>query len=494
VIGTYDSALVVLSVVVAVVASYVALDLASRIAASRGRKAEGLWLAAGAISMGTGIWSMHFIGMLACQLPIPMSFDIPITIASLLAAVVASACAFYVVLRGTLGMIRLLRGGALLGIGIITMHYTGMAAMHIEPRLHYQPLLVGVSCLLAIAGAVVACWSAFALRFESIWSAVWRKTGSALVMGAAIVGMHYVGMAAAVIAPGATNPATGPGFSAPWVATTVGLLSLSFQAALLLVATFDKYHADRLEVRVAARTAELAATNEALVNEIAARKVAEERIEQSEAVLRQLIEDRERMSRDLHDGIVQEIYAVGLGLEEARRQVGIDDETIKARLAAGIASLNGIIREVRKHVSGQSTPRMSGTQLREALEELIRVLHGAHPLWITLDVDSGALPLLAPDASGHVLNIVREAVSNSLRHSGGRMGRVSLRRHGDGVRVIVEDDGVGFDVHHALESGQGLRNIIIRARELGAQAELDSTPGRGTRIVIDIPSGAPGRS
>jgi NO-binding membrane sensor protein with MHYT domain len=141
--GTYDSALVVLSVVVAVVASYVALDLASRIAASKGRKAEGLWLAAGAISMGTGIWSMHFIGMLAWQMPIPMSFDIPITIASLLAAVVASAGAFHVVLRGTLRMNRLLGGGALLGIGIITMHYTGMAAMHIQPRLHYRPLLVG---------------------------------------------------------------------------------------------------------------------------------------------------------------------------------------------------------------------------------------------------------------------------------------------------------------------------------------------------------------
>jgi two-component system, NarL family, sensor histidine kinase DevS len=211
-------------------------------------------------------------------------------------------------------------------------------------------------------------------------------------------------------------------------------------------------------------------------------------------MLRQLLENRERMSRDLHDGIVQEIYAVGLGLEEAHRLVGDDDDDVKTRLAVAIDTLNTIIREVRKHISGQSASLMSGLQLREALENLIRGLHGAHPLWITLDVDPDALPLLAPDAAGHVLNIVREAVSNSLRHSSGRAGRVSLRRHGDGVRVTIEDDGVGFDAQQALESGQGLRNITIRARELGAQVDLQSTRGRGSRIGIDIPSGAPGRS
>src|SRR5712692_3399830 len=139
-VGTYDSLLVVLSVVVAIVASYVALDLVSRVVASRVRIAARLWMAGGAVSMGTGIWSMHFIGMLAFRLPIPMSYDVPTTLLSLLIAVLASGFALYLVSWGHLTLLRLAGAGVLMGIGNGPMHYTGMAAMRMAPPIRYQPL------------------------------------------------------------------------------------------------------------------------------------------------------------------------------------------------------------------------------------------------------------------------------------------------------------------------------------------------------------------
>ena len=127
--GTYDIWLVSLSIAVAVIASYVALDLAARLAASTGNKTARYWLIGGAAAMGTGIWSMHFIGMLAFRLPIPISYDIAITLLSLLIAVLVSGLALHTISRGNLSARRLAGAGLLMGTAIASMHYTGMAAI-----------------------------------------------------------------------------------------------------------------------------------------------------------------------------------------------------------------------------------------------------------------------------------------------------------------------------------------------------------------------------
>src|SRR3954470_16946524 len=130
--GTYNYWLVALSLVVASFASYAALDLATRLTAARGRPAH-YWLIGGAFSMGTGIWSMHFIGMLAFSLPVPMGYDTSVTLLSMLIAIVVSGFALYTVSRDTLAVRNLLGGAVLMGIGIASMHYTGMAAMELSP-------------------------------------------------------------------------------------------------------------------------------------------------------------------------------------------------------------------------------------------------------------------------------------------------------------------------------------------------------------------------
>ncbi len=192
--GTFDSVLVVFSYVVAVVASYTVLDLAERVTKAEG-KGRWLWLCFGAVAMGLGIWSMHFVGMLAFSLPIPVAYDLMLVLLSVVAAMAASFVALFVVGRDRLTVGRLIGGGLLLATGISTMHYTGMAAMLID--ITYDPIIFSLSILIAIVASVAALWLAFYFRKGGEQGEVWKKIGSGLIMGAAIVGMHYTGMAAA---------------------------------------------------------------------------------------------------------------------------------------------------------------------------------------------------------------------------------------------------------------------------------------------------------
>ena len=194
-VGAYDYRLVALSVLIAILASYAALDLAGRLTSAHG-KARLLWLNGGAVAMGFGIWSMHYIGMLAFRLPIPVQYDWRTVLLSLVAAVVASGIALFVVSRHKMGAIRAVLGSIFMGSGIATMHYTGMAAMRLTAICSYSAKLVTLSVILAIVISFVALWLTFYSRGETTaWS--WRKMHSALVMGAAIPVMHYTGMAAA---------------------------------------------------------------------------------------------------------------------------------------------------------------------------------------------------------------------------------------------------------------------------------------------------------
>jgi two-component system sensor histidine kinase/response regulator len=201
--SSYDYLLVALSATIAILASYAALDLAGRVTAARG-KARLLWLSGGAIAMGFGIWSMHYIGMLAFRLPVPVQYDWPTVLLSLLAAVLASAVALFVVSRHQMGVIRASLGSILMGGGIAAMHYIGMAAMRLPAMCRYSPSLFILSIALAIVISFVALWLTFYFRTETTaWS--WRKAVSALVMGAAIPVMHYTGMAAATFTPSTSS-------------------------------------------------------------------------------------------------------------------------------------------------------------------------------------------------------------------------------------------------------------------------------------------------
>ncbi|HUE01491.1 MAG TPA: MHYT domain-containing protein [Bryobacteraceae bacterium] len=193
--GSYDYLVVALSALIAVLASYATLDLAERVTAARGA-AQSAWLIGGAIAMGIGIWSMHFTGMLAFRLPVRVWYHWPTVLLSLLAAIVASATALFVVHRRKLGWLAALAGSIFQGGGIVALHYTAMASMRLPARCHYSPAIVAFSVLLAIAGSLFSLWLMFLFREGSPGRKL-RKALSALAMGATICVMHYTGMAAA---------------------------------------------------------------------------------------------------------------------------------------------------------------------------------------------------------------------------------------------------------------------------------------------------------
>ncbi|WP_305790756.1 MHYT domain-containing protein, partial [Burkholderia sp. E168m23] len=236
--GIYNLPLVVLSLAIATLASYTTLDLAAFISLLDDPKLKRAWLGGGAAAMGTGIWSMHFVGMLAFSLPVPLGYAWQETGASLAIAVLVSYFALNVVTRARLGWRRLCMGGVLMGGGIAGMHYTGMAAMHMQPGIRYDAALFAASIGIAVIASTAALWIAQALRMQQARHATAQRIGAAVIMGLAITGMHYTAMAAAHFAPDARCGAAN-GVDAPWLATTVALFTMATLVVTLLVCRFD---------------------------------------------------------------------------------------------------------------------------------------------------------------------------------------------------------------------------------------------------------------
>src|SRR2546429_3655375 len=195
--GTHDPYLVALSILVACFASYTALDLSAHVAPARGF-ARRAWLMAAALTMGGGIWSMHFVAMLAFIMPTPMSFDIGLTALSLVVAIFVTGGGFYVIGRHSGSLLRLVLGGIFMGLGIAAMHYIGMAAMREHVELSYDRIFVALCLIIAIGASTAALWLAF--RTTNLG----QKLVAAVVMGLAISGMHYTAMG------GTTFAAHGP--------------------------------------------------------------------------------------------------------------------------------------------------------------------------------------------------------------------------------------------------------------------------------------------
>ena len=239
--GYYDPSIVALSVAVAIIASYTALDMAGRVSTSDSTPRKSwIWLVAGAVSMGTGIWSMHFIGMLSFHLPIQVAFDLPITLLSMIIAIAASVIALFFLRQAQLGIRNLIISTILMGTGIVAMHYTGMFAMEMSPPIRYNPLLFVASVLIALVASFAALWISFQLRWKHSRTEILAKLGSAGVMGLAISGMHYTGMAAARFAPGSVCLAvTSGGINSTTLAIGVGSVSLLIMSFTLIVSALD---------------------------------------------------------------------------------------------------------------------------------------------------------------------------------------------------------------------------------------------------------------
>lgn len=199
------------------------------------------------------------------------------------------------------------------------------------------------------------------------------------------------------------------------------------------------------------------------------------------------LEERERIGQDLHDGIIQSIYATGLGLEECLKLAEEDPQEVKPRLEAAIESLNGVIRDVRNYIVGLAPERLQDHDLARALADLAKGLSLNALLDLDLSLEPGIDGTLTSEQAGHLFHICREALANVVKHAQTSRVALTLRRENGVLLLRVEDDGLGFDPGHQTRSGQGLRNMRERARRLGGEFTLTSAPGHGTRIALRLP-------
>ena len=225
--------------------------------------------------------------------------------------------------------------------------------------------------------------------------------------------------------------------------------------------------------------------------DITERKRMEEMLLQRERDLSAALQERERISQDLHDGILQSLYAVGLGLEGCkpmiRRQPEHISEKFTATLDLAIGQLNHVMGEVRNFIAGLESHVIQGGDFPTALRTMVHMMSGASPAKCMIRIDDAAARRLSTEQALHIINIVREGLSNALRHSRATRIAVSLRELVRTIRLTIRDDGIGFNTRSAQGVGYGLGNMAARAQKVRGSFALQSKPWKGTKILLDLP-------
>jgi NO-binding membrane sensor protein with MHYT domain len=540
--GHYDSGLVAFSILVAIIASYTALDLSVCVSSSiSSPRKSGTWLIAGAVSMGIGIWSMHFIGMLAFHLPVPVAYDLSISLLSMVIAIIVSAIALLILRRPALKANHLVIGAILMGIGISAMHYLGMFAMQMSPAIRYDPLLFAVSVLIAMGTSIAALWLAFQLRTKRSKLATLAKLGSATVMGLAIAGMHYTGMAAAHFALGSICiAAIAGGIHNTVLAIAIGGSTVVILSLTLIVSALDAHFAlnnARLASALEKITLELQAAQGELLTTARQAGMAEiannvlhnvGNVLNSVNVSAGLISDRMRdsKSRGLTKAVeLMNEHAADLGDffsrgEKGKALLGYLNKLVatlaaeKQSIAQELNSLTKSIDHIKDIVATQqsysgSTSVTEPVQINELMEDALRMNTASIARHrITVLKDFADVPLLLLDRH-LVLQILINLIRNALHAMDGVPDqshqlklRVGIAASVDTPRLTirVEDDGEGIAPENMTRlfahgfttrkngHGFGLHSCALAAKEmLGAITAHSDGLGKGAAFTLDLP-------
>jgi NO-binding membrane sensor protein with MHYT domain/CheY-like chemotaxis protein/two-component sensor histidine kinase len=437
-VGYFQTSLVVVSILVAILASYTALSLAGRVSTSHDDQSAHWWLAGGAFAMGTGIWSMHFIGMLAFRLPISLGYDFWITLLSFLIAVAASGFALWQVSQPELPVNRLVKGALLMGIGINAMHYTGMAAMRMQPDIQYDPLLFAASVAIAITAAGAALWIAFRLRMNTphVWLS---RSGAAIVMGSAIVGMHYTGMAAANFPLDSICMAANQGVSPNGLAIVIAVSTFAILTIALLVSVYD--------ARLESHTQTLA-LSQAIAEE---RRNLLTRERSARVEVERLSEVKDQFLSTLSHELRTPLSAI-LGWTDLLLRGVKNEDQLRAGLEAidrnaqVQARLIDELLDMSRIVSGKlllDLQLVSPASFIDAAIETIRPQAMVKSIQIERRLEPNVAPILG-DAS-RLQQVMWNLLSNAVKFTpdGGKV-QVLSRQKGQHVEICVIDNGIGI--------------------------------------------------
>ena len=484
---SYSGGLVGLSVAVAILASLSALDLAGRVHASRGR-VRNVWLSGGALTMGLGIWSMHIIGMLALHLPVSVTYRPLELILSLTVAIGASWFALSVSARETVRPVHLAAAAAGMGMAIAGMHYIGMTGMDMQADVEFDNALLLLSLLIAVLSSFAALYIARALRSSESTRNHLARCGAAVLMGCAIAGMHYTGMAAANFIPRgfATSAASG-GLPTVVIAMAVGAMSTFMAGVVLFGAMLDRLmHARTIEVRLRAEKQAAESTNRAKSDFLAS--MSHE--------LRTPLNSIIGFSKILHKNKAENLRPVDLLhaqriISNGTHLLGVINRVLDlSKIEAGTVQLSADTVDV-------------STLVVDTLAEL-EVQARSQDVTLETDLPIGMHPIETDNA--RFKQIVINLVDNAMKFAPG--GRVTVRvfadAHGLPNRLDVVDDGIGipadrlegiFDAFVQADSttshrfgGTGLGLTITRslAELMGWRVSVQSEPGVGTTFRVHI--------
>jgi PAS domain S-box-containing protein len=228
------------------------------------------------------------------------------------------------------------------------------------------------------------------------------------------------------------------------------------------------------------------------VEDITERKRMEEALRQRERDLRAAIDERTRISQDLHDGILQSLFAVGLNLEVTKSSMPPKTrKTAGGSLNKSIDQLNRVMREIRNFIAGLGPEPIEGKDLSTSLQSMLTSLTAEQPTRVRLAVEKRAVQAVSAEQSFHLFRIVQEAVSNCIRHGGAQEARVSLKLLKQGVRLSIRDNGRGFNEDAVKGVGHGLANMAARAQKISGRFTVLSKENEGTRIILDLPKEVP---
>jgi NO-binding membrane sensor protein with MHYT domain len=476
--GTHDPYLVALSILVASFASYTALDLSGHVGPARGF-ARRVWLAAAALTMGGGIWSMHFVAMLAFIMPTPMSYDIGLTTLSLVVAIFVTGGGFYVISRHSASPLRLVVSGIFMGLGIAGMHYTGMAAMREHAELSYHPLFVALSLVIAIGASTGALWLAF--RTTDLG----QRLAAAVVMGLAISGMHYTAMRAAIFT--VRGPVHEAQVNASLDQTNLALAVAGITFIILAFAS---------------------------VASLFERKRAEEALRQAQANLAHVsrVMTLGELTASISHEVNQPLAAVVTNGQICLRLLALETprpDEMRATVERIVRDANRaseVIQRIRA-LAKKTEPQMVSLDLNDVIREAVLLMQRdvlSHGVSLRTELASALPPVLGDrvqlqqvvinllingvEAMAPVTDRPREILIRSQQHEAGQ------------VHVAVLDSGIGVDSETAERlfsaffttkpSGMGMGLSISRSiiRAHGGRLWVSPNPDHGAAFQFTVPT------